>query len=198
MRLVRLCTGLLLLTTLPTLTAAQTRGSGFGARVVSTRAELVTGGDVLVEVTTPATPSGPVRITLDGRDVTSAFRPAARPQTLLGLVTSLPDGRSRLEIGVAGAKPAVMLPVVNHPITGPVVSGPHQTPFFCETMALGLGQPLDAQCSVATRVEYFYRSNAPVTAPSTGRAGQREVDNPNAPPPNAFKPFDRPRRARPT
>ena len=32
-----------------------------------------------------------------------------------------------------------ILRVVNHPITGPVFSGPQQLPFFCETSAFGLG-----------------------------------------------------------
>ena len=30
-------------------------------------------------------------------------------------------------------------------------SGPHEQPFVCETEAAGLGAPLDADCSIATR-----------------------------------------------
>ena len=58
------------------------------------------------------------------------------------------------------------LTLVNHPITGPVISGPPQTPFICETETLGLGPALDANCRVNTRVEHFYRSTTAVAAPN--------------------------------
>src|SRR5262249_19551004 len=65
------------------------------------------------------------------------------------------------------------LDLINHPITGPIVSGEHLKPFTCMTSESGLGEPLDADCSARTKVEYFYRSNAtaegsfkPMTAPS--------------------------------
>ena len=45
------------------------------------------------------------------------------------------------------------LTVINHPITGPVFSGPHEQPFVCETETAGLGAPLDSDCSVATHHE---------------------------------------------
>ena len=44
------------------------------------------------------------------------------------------------------------LDVVNHPITGPLFSGPQQQPFFCETVQNGLGPPTDAACSAPTQV----------------------------------------------
>jgi hypothetical protein len=50
---------------------------------------------------------------------------------------------------------------------GPVISGPHEQPFICETekftlMSGGtLGKPLDANCSVVTRVDYVYKSTNP-------------------------------------
>jgi Tannase-like family of unknown function (DUF6351) len=50
---------------------------------------------------------------------------------------------------------------------GPVVSGPHEQPFVCETESFGLpviggnlGAPLDEDYSVATRVDRFYRTTA--------------------------------------
>src|SRR5690606_8284449 len=52
------------------------------------------------------------------------------------------------------------------PITGPILSGPHQQPFICQTEAFEvvtgerLGAPLDANCSVPTRIDYVYRSTA--------------------------------------
>src|SRR5262249_6340973 len=53
-------------------------------------------------------------------------------------------------------------------ITGPIFSGPHETPFFCTTMTFNLpttggvlGPALDADCSAATRIDYVYRSTQP-------------------------------------
>jgi hypothetical protein len=57
------------------------------------------------------------------------------------------------------------LVLTNHPISGPIFSGPHQTPFACETTAFvlpitggNLGAALDADCSIATRVDYVYKA----------------------------------------
>jgi len=126
-------------------------------RVLSTRADLVTGGDALVEVT-GAGPGG-VRVAVGGRDVTGAFsvRPNGRFQGLLtdlqsgvNVVTArLPDGRgARLEIH-------------NHPSTGPVFSGPQTQPWRCDTEPQGLGPSAPPHCMAPTKVEYFYRSTNP-------------------------------------
>src|SRR5438477_7967785 len=112
--------------------------------VSNPRPEFVSGGDVLLSVT----PAQGVRLTLNGTDVTSAVRPDG-----FALVKNLNDGPNTL-VATAG-KTTSKLIVVNHPITGPVISGPHEQPFACETekfmlMSGGtLGKPLDANCSVA-------------------------------------------------
>src|SRR5690349_6407609 len=94
-------------------------------RVVSNpKAEFVSGGDVLVSVTGAA--STAVRLTLNGADVTSALRPDG-----FALVRNLNDGPNTLAATAGKANAA--LTVVNHPITGPVISGPHEQPFACET-----------------------------------------------------------------
>ncbi|MGH2967868.1 MAG: DUF6351 family protein, partial [Solirubrobacteraceae bacterium] len=63
---------------------------------LSSRADTVTAGDALVRVDVPrGTPARDVRVLLDGRDVTSAFR--AGDGGLTGLVTGLREGRNRLE-----------------------------------------------------------------------------------------------------
>jgi hypothetical protein len=55
-----------------------------------------------------------------------------------------------------------VLNIINYPITGPVFSGPHESPFLCETTTFSfpdgtrpLGAPIDADCSIDTRVDYF-------------------------------------------
>ncbi|HWE50512.1 MAG TPA: DUF6351 family protein [Bryobacteraceae bacterium] len=126
-------------------------------KTLSTDAARVTGGDVLVEVTLPAgMPASSIRITVGSRDVTGEFRPGVMPDTLLGLVTGLADGKNVIKAGSAS------LEVTNYPITGPVFSGPWQQPFICETDKFRLpdgttlGAPLDANCSARTVVQYVY------------------------------------------
>jgi hypothetical protein len=132
-------------------------------RTLSTRPDMVSGGDVLVQVDVPSNirPTH-VRVTLNGRDVTDAFRPGQVSGALVGLVEGLSLGRNTLVVKATGrgrgGATAAKLELVNHPITGPIFSGPHQQPFICETEVFGLGPALDKHCSVHTQVEYLYRS----------------------------------------
>jgi len=138
---------------------------GLQLRVVSNpRAEFVSGGDVLVSVSLPPGASvSSTRLTLNGSDVTSALRPAGA-RTALALVNSLNDGANTL-VATAG-KATSKLTVINHPNAGPVISGPHEQPFICETEKFKLiaggvaGKALDANCSIAPRIDYVYKSTA--------------------------------------
>src|SRR5947207_1521822 len=159
---------------------AQTSKNGFEIRTLSTRPDLISGGDVLVQVTVPATlAAAKLAVAVNGRDMSADFKLGPHPNTFIGLVKDLPAGRSEIEAGAKGQKVSATLALTNHPISGPVMSGPHQSPFICETQAFGFGQPLDADCSVATRVEYFYRSNAAPAGPSNA-AVQPGADVPQA------------------
>ncbi len=136
-------------------------------RALSTRPELVSGGDVLLQIAGPAiltTKNLAVRV--NGKDVSAAFKPAA-DKTLVGLLTGLNVGSNTIQASMRGSKADAQLTVVNHPITGPVLYSPHQTPFMCETQAVGLGAPLDADCSAPTKVDYFYRSTSVAPARRT-------------------------------
>ena len=171
---------------------AQASKGGFDIRTVSARPDFVSGGDVLVQVGIPATlGADKLAVTVNGRDVSGAFKLTAQPNTMVGLVADLPLGRVQIEAGAKGQKAAVQLALVNHPVSGPVMGGPHQAPFTCETQSFGFGPPLDADCSVATKVEYFYRSNAAPTGPSAA-AVQPGADVPQAQQqqPNPFKPYN--------
>jgi hypothetical protein len=75
---------------------------------------------------------GDVRATLNGADITGKFTPDATAQALVGLVDGMTLGTNRLEATAKGGGTA-RLDVVNHPITGPVFSGPQERPFFCQT-----------------------------------------------------------------
>ena len=124
---------------------------------------LISGEDVLVGVEAADT----VRLTdvvvlLDDVDVTRRFRPDPERRALLGLVTGLTDGGHTL-VARAG-RMEVRQDLTSYPITGPMISGPHEQPFLCQTEAFelvtgeSLGAPLDEHCSVETRVDYVYRS----------------------------------------
>ena len=92
---------------------------------------------------------------------------------LTGLVTGMLVGENVLEVvdprgntrGNGRADADIVL--TNYPIEGPVFSGPHEQPYACATAqfnlpggAGNLGAPLDANCSIARRVDYFYKSTA--------------------------------------
>lgn len=132
-------------------------------RPLSTRPERVSGGDVLVEVVVPAESKAPLVVTVNGRDVSSAFQPSTAPRSFLGLVTGLNVGKNLLRVeGRAWGVPNAAIDLTNYPISGPIVSGPRLQPFVCQTEAFKLpdgstlGPPLDADCGVATRVQYVY------------------------------------------
>src|SRR5262249_14907964 len=102
-------------------------------QTLSTRPNLVSGGDVLIKVALPAgTRADQLKVSLNGRDVTAAFKPSGEPNNIVGLVKDLRLGTNEIEAAIKG-QPASHLMVINHPISGPVISGPHQSPFVCET-----------------------------------------------------------------
>ena len=121
---------------------------------LSSRADLVTGGDALLQIA-PAD-GGAVTVTVNGQDVSSVFR--VDGGRLIGLVENLRVGKNSVAAKRGGR--TARLELTNHPITGPVLSGEHLTPFACHTEQSGLGAPLDENCSAATKIDYFYRSNA--------------------------------------
>jgi len=122
-------------------------------RVLSNRADLVSGGDALIAIGLPAgiDPSQ-VRVWLGNRDVTDAFAP--RPDgRFAGLVTGLPLGRSVLRASGDGASDELV--ITNHPNGGPVFSGPHVQPWQCQSGAR------DAQCNQPPEYSFRYKSTNP-------------------------------------
>ncbi|MSR07322.1 MAG: hypothetical protein EXR93_09700 [Gemmatimonadetes bacterium] len=132
---------------------------------LSARADMVSGGDVLVRIDLPvAGLANQLAVELNGTDVTRAFHANESARSLTGLVTGLRVGSNTLvarmndRTGVSGS-----LTMVNYPITGPIFSGLHEQPFICMTETFrgvpgGLGKPLDRDCSVETRVEHRYKA----------------------------------------
>lgn len=140
---------------------------------LSTLPDTVTGGDVLVALRGLAADDR-FKVKRNGVDVTMAF---ARDESgeVRGLVTGLAEGVNAITAeadGDAGLRRAA-LAVRNHPQTGPVISGPHQTPFICRTVDAGLGEPLDRHCSIETQYRWYYRSLLTL--------GFKELEDPYAP-----------------
>jgi len=138
---------------------------------LSTMPDTVSGGDVLVAVRGLAE-GEQFTVTRNGDDVTAAFARVGDEER--GLVTGLVTGPNEV-VARSGGRIA-RLTVRNHPITGPIVSGPHQTPFRCRTEEAGLGPPLDEDCSAPTRYRWYYRSSTTQSF--------RELSNPYAPYPS--------------
>ena len=159
---------------------------GLTVTTVPTPAHLVSGGNTLVRVELPpdvdAADAAAVTVSLDGTDVTSAFREApadrlGRPgRAFLGLIEGIAEGDSTVRVSLGDAE--AELTVTNYPITGPIFSGEHLEPYFClgelapgrdgaaRRFAIGngdvlLGEGQDENCSLDTRVDYVYRTTGP-------------------------------------
>jgi hypothetical protein len=151
---------------------------GLEISILSSSPDMVSGGDALVRVDVPSSIElDQATVELNGAEITAAFAPHPEDHALVGLVDGLVLGKNVLRAKAENKK--AKLSVTNHPITGPIFSGPHQQPFVCKTEGAGLGQPLvdnqdqigfpvfDADenvigwsknCSVETRVDYVYRT----------------------------------------
>src|SRR5436309_4895234 len=151
---------------------AGARGDDDHLRIItlSTRPDTVSGGSVLVRIRAHReVPLSKIIVTLNGHDVTGAFKPET-DRSLLGLVEGLRLGDNVLAVASSTRgkhHQGSELTLTNYPITGPIFSGPHEQPYFCMTQTFPipgstqtLGPALDADCSVATRVDYVYRSSA--------------------------------------
>jgi hypothetical protein len=138
---------------------------------LSSRPDMVSGGDSLIEIKTAAPK---VQVMLNGRDVSMSFHSDAARGSLVGLVEGLQNGANTL-VAKAGSESAT-LRLTNYPITGPIVSGEHLKPFICETAESGLGEPLDADCSAKTKFEYYYRTKDGKFNPLPNPAGPAPAD----------------------
>jgi hypothetical protein len=148
---------------------AQTGSGKIEIRTLSTRADRVSGGDVLLQIVPPQAGRSSPSVTLNGRDVSAVFRPAgtssgpAGTQSFTGLVTGLAVGRNSVKVvGKAWGAADATLTLTNYPITGPIISGPHVQPFVCQTDTFKLpdgstlGPATDTDCSAPTRIQYVY------------------------------------------
>jgi hypothetical protein len=141
----------------------QTGSGQFRITTVSSRNDLISGDSVLVQIGVPFVISlTQVGVYLNSVKVASAFKEtAAGSHVLQGLVTGLRRGDNNLLVrDERNPSASNQLTVTDHSITGPILSGPQITPYECRTTQNGLGAPLDSNCSAATQISYYYRSNS--------------------------------------
>ncbi|MEA2170572.1 MAG: hypothetical protein QOF76_3872 [Solirubrobacteraceae bacterium] len=112
---------------------------------LSNRADLISGGDALVQVT----PSR-AKVSLNGTPLTGVFAKRADGRTY-GLVKGLRVGKNVLIARARNGRRARLI-IVNHPIGGPVLAGPQIKPWSCFAGAL------DDQCNRDPAYSWYYKS----------------------------------------
>ena len=150
-------------------------------RLLSSDARFVSGGDARIHVTASPGQRDKLELWLNGARIQAAMQEVSNG--LEGVVSGLRLGDNLLEVkhrSSSNVRDAITL--TNHPITGPMFSGPQQTPFVCTTIQGAVGrQPLvdsatpsgyrvtNAQgqligysrnCSIDSFVSYHYKSSA--------------------------------------
>ena len=175
----------------------------FQIRTLSNRADLISGGDALVEVKVPrSVPLSRVRLALNGTDVSASFVADSSARTLRGVLRGLRVGDNRFEAQSSThghGQPSARLTITNHPRGGPVLLSTQTQPWICATPApvaavgstpgsnaSGLSTTaVDAQCNIATETRFFYRTT------TAGCSSALPDPSPPAAPPinNCFKPY---------
>jgi Tannase-like family of unknown function (DUF6351) len=203
MRILSLLLSVSLLTTLVA-TEAEPTPLNFEIVTLSNRADLISGGDALVEVRIPKNvPLKKVTLWLNGHEVTSTFQTNEAARTMRGVLTGLVVGENEFladSNGNGNGRPRATLRILNHPIGGPVLLGSQTTPWICATPtpvpqsgntpasnASGLTTfAVDAQCNIATEYKLFYRTTTP------GCSTALPDPSPPATPPTSpcFKPYN--------
>jgi hypothetical protein len=146
-----------LLAALPVLAALVLPASGQAPPPVlttlSNRPDMVSGGDVLLEVTVPRG-ARLASLTLGRRDVTGMVRRSSAGRWR-GLVTGLHDGANSLRARTSSGAAATLV-VTNHTLHGPVFAGPQVWPWRCDTASHGLAAPRNRWCETRPLVTWSY------------------------------------------
>jgi hypothetical protein len=132
----------------------QAPGSLGVIKVLSNRADLVSGAAALVEVVPLAgVDVSTLKVDVNGVDVTAdvAMRPNGR---IMGLVTNLASGANALHARLADGSSA-SITITNHASSGPVLYGPQVQPWACDAGAT------DSDCSRPASYAFKYVSTNP-------------------------------------
>jgi hypothetical protein len=123
--------------------------------ILSNRADLISAGDVLVEVILKEEKSiSELILTLNTEDVTLVLTPSAdNPLRLIGLIEGLVIGENLISVNIGNS-----ITVTNHPAGGPLFTGPHIQPWACQETAT------DDECNQPVEYQFLYRSTDPNAA----------------------------------
>lgn len=147
--------------------------------VLSNRPYLLSGGDVLIEISTDIEDADMLQVLVNEQPKAVEIVPFAgdaKGQVYRAVIDGLAEGDNVLQVSAGGGASQVAL--VNYPIEGPIFSGERQSPYFClsdlspqangqkRRFAIGNGEmledsALDAACTLPTRVDYVYFSKTP-------------------------------------
>jgi hypothetical protein len=129
-------------------------GDELAITVLSNRPDLLSGGDVLVEVALPpGMPPSSVALLLDGAPAQASSGVDADGR-YLARVTGLASTQHVLTAQLPGGAQASAA-IVDHPNGGPVFSGPQIQPWTCQAGAI------DAKCNQPPEYTLLYRSTDP-------------------------------------
>lgn len=126
---------------------------GLDIRVVGNRADLVSGGDALVEVVLPGkADAAALKVAVDAKDVSDKF--ALRPNgKVMALLTDLKEGVNAVKATLPDGVTAV-LNITNHPNGGPIFAGEQILPWPC------LPGAIDDKCNRPAVYEFKYKSSS--------------------------------------
>jgi hypothetical protein len=114
---------------------------------LSTRADMATGGDLLVSVEADEVDE----VLVGGEPVEVAFESTGEGNSI-GLVTGLPEGSSTVEVRTPEGSGEIE--VVDHPLNGPVFSGDRIPMTVCTTQNFGLTAAEPPECMADTVVTF--------------------------------------------
>ncbi|QHS11241.1 DUF6351 family protein [Sinimarinibacterium sp. NLF-5-8] len=123
--------------------------------VMSNRADLISGGDALVELRVAEDASlQDLRVTLNGTDISTAFARRANGR-VMGLVEGLRVGDNTLTARVGGAQSSRS--IRNHPNEGPIFSRPEIKRLRCQDTAT------DVHCNQPPEYTFLYKPAGPLS-----------------------------------
>ncbi len=147
--------------------------------VLSSAPQWVSGGDARIEVRAGRGLHPRIELWLNGQRINPTLQ--SQDNRLEGVISGLTVGQNLLEVRTDG-RVRNSITLTNHPVTGPMFSGPQQHPFVCTTIQSAVarqpqvdtatppGYPVadssgntigySRDCSINTFVAYFYRNTA--------------------------------------
>lgn len=123
-------------------------------KVLSNRADLISGGDALVEVVPAAgVDVSTLKLDVGGTDVTESVAMRANGR-IMGVVAGLAKGSNILTARLADGSTASVT-ITSHSSSGPILYGPQVLPWACDAGAT------DTNCNRPTSYSYKYMSSNP-------------------------------------